>query len=423
MSKLASIGSAIGLPIVLASAYGLAGLNITPLPEGVNAPAKVAQVMEAASSAASAATSDATAPATHPAVPGIMPANYSGPTGAFGIGRVATPEEIAAWDFDVRPDGLGLPEGGMSVTDGEEVFLDKCAVCHGDFGEGAGRWPVLSGGQGTLEDDRPVKTIGSYWPYLSTAYDYIYRAMPFGEAGTLTADETYGIVAYLLYVNDVVDDEEFVLSKENFTDVKLPNEANFIDDDRDTTEVPQFTKANVCMSDCKPTVDITKTAMAVGVTPEDEHTQVIADAMAAKKAMMGGAAPAEEAAAPAAEETKVASAAAPAPAAGGDAELIKKGEKAYKKCKSCHQIGDGAKNKTGPILTGIVGQPAGAVEGFKYSKAMTEAAAGGLVWDDASIAQFLTKPKGMIKGTKMSFSGMKKEADRTAIIAYLKSIN
>jgi len=424
MSKLASIGSVIGLPIVLASAYGLAGLNITPLPEGVNAPAKVAQVMNAASSVASAATSDATAPATHPAVPGIMPANYSGPTGAFGIGRVATPDEIAAWDFDVRPDGLGLPEGGMSVIDGEEVFLDKCAVCHGDFGEGAGRWPVLSGGQGTLEDDRPVKTIGSYWPYLSTAYDYIYRAMPFGEAGTLTADETYGIVAYLLYVNDIVEDEEFVLSNENFNDIKLPNEANFIDDDRDTTEVPQFTKANICMSNCKDTVEVSAKAVVVDVTPEDEHSAAIAAAIAAKKAAMAGAAPAEEAAAPAAEGTQVAAATAPAaeaPAAGGDAELIAKGEKAYKKCKSCHQVGEGAKNKTGPVLTGIVGAPAGAVEGFKYSKPLMAAAEGGLVWDDASLDMFLTKPKAMIKGTKMSFSGMKKESDRAAIIAYLKT--
>ncbi|MGV6812695.1 MAG: c-type cytochrome [Brevirhabdus sp.] len=353
---------------------------------------------------------------------GIVPAGYSGPVGHFGIGRTALPEEIAAWDHDVRPDGLGLPEGGMSVADGEEVYLEKCAVCHGDFGEANGRWPVLAGGQGTLEDDRPVKTIGSYWPYLSTAYDYIYRAMPFGEAGTLTADETYGIVAYLLYANDIIDDDEFVLSKENFTSIHLPNEENFIMDDRDTTEVPAFTKANVCMSDCKPTVEITAEAVIVDVTPEDEYSQAIAAAIAAKKAAMAGK-PAEEAAAPAAEATTVASAEAPAeaPAAGGDAALIAKGEKAFKKCKSCHQVGEGAKNKTGPVLNGIVGHPAGAVDGFKYSKPMLAAAEGGLVWDEASLDQFLTKPKDMIKGTKMSFSGMKKEGDRAAIIAYLKT--
>jgi len=407
--------------VVLAAAYGLAGLNITPLPEGVTAPAKVAEVMEVASSAATAATGDAApAAAATDAMAGIVPAGYSGPVGSFGLGREATTDEVAAWDFDVRPDGLGLPEGSMSVIDGEEIYLEKCAVCHGDFGEGAGRWPVLSGGHGTLEDERPVKTIGSFWPYLATAYDYIYRAMPFGEAGTLTADETYGIVAYLLYVNDLVDDEEFVLSKENFLDIRLPNEANFIEDDRDTTEVPQFTKANICMTDCKPTVEVTAKALVVDVTPEDEHSMAIAAAIEAKKAAMSGAAPAV---APAAEETVVASAEAPAeaPAAGGDAELIAKGEKAYKKCKSCHQIGEGAKNKTGPMLNGIVGAAAGAVDGFKYSKPLLAAAEGGLVWDDASLDQFLIKPKDMIKGTKMSFSGMKKEGDRAAIIAYLKT--
>ncbi|MBO6562710.1 MAG: cytochrome c, partial [Nisaea sp.] len=90
----------------------------------------------------------------------------------YGLGRAATPDEVAAWDIDVRPDGLGLPEGKGSVADGEAIYTERCAVCHGDFGEAVGRWPVLAGGQGTLMSARPVKTIGSYWPYLSTVWDY-----------------------------------------------------------------------------------------------------------------------------------------------------------------------------------------------------------------------------------------------------------
>ena len=87
------------------------------------------------------------------------------------------------------------------------MFVDRCASCHGEFAEGADNWPVLAGGFDTLADEDPVKTVGSYWPHLSTAWDYISRSMPFGEAGTLTADETYAIVAYILYSNDLVDDD------------------------------------------------------------------------------------------------------------------------------------------------------------------------------------------------------------------------
>ena len=107
-----------------------------------------------------------------------------------------------------------------------------------------------------------------------------------------------------------------------------------------------------------------------------------------------------------------------APSFAADAE---KGEKTFKKCKSCHQVGEGAKNKTGPVLTGIVGAPAGAVEGFRYSKPLKSAAEGGLVWSEAELAAFLTKPKKYMKGTKMSFAGLKKEADVAAVIAYLKA--
>lgn len=188
--------------------------------------------------------------------------------GSFGLGTPASPEEIAGWDIDVRPDGTGLPEGRGTVAEGEVIFTEQCAVCHGDFGEGAGRWPVLAGGQDTLTSEAPVKTIGSYWPYLSTVYDYIHRAMPYGNAQSLSADETYAVVAYLLYLNDIVDDEEFELSKENFTSVRLPNEDGFIDDGRPDT--PLASEAPPCMRECKAEVKITKRARIIDVTPEDD---------------------------------------------------------------------------------------------------------------------------------------------------------
>lgn len=178
------------------------------------------------------------------------------------------PEEVIAWDIDVRPDGLGLPKGRGNVLDGEEVFVEQCASCHGDFGEGRDRWPVLAGGLDTLTDDRPVKTIGSYWPYLSTVYDYIRRAMPFGDARSLSDDEVYAITAYLLYMNDIVTDDEFELSYENFAQTRLPNEANFIPDNR-MEESHWATNAEPCMSDCKPgPAVITMRARILDVTPE-----------------------------------------------------------------------------------------------------------------------------------------------------------
>ncbi len=188
--------------------------------------------------------------------------------GVFHLGREATAEEIAAWDIDIRPDGKGLPKGKGTVTEGEEIFAEACAVCHGDFGEGRDRWPVLAGGFDTLTAERPVKTIGSYWPYLSTVYDYVRRAMPFGDARSLSDDDVYAITAYLLYLNDVVTDEEFELSSENFSDVHLPNEENFFMDDR-ADEKHYAAKSEPCMTECKPgPVKITKRAAVLDVTPE-----------------------------------------------------------------------------------------------------------------------------------------------------------
>src|SRR5215475_8023198 len=153
----------------------------------------------------------------------------------YGIGHVATPEQLAGWDIDVRPDGQGAPPGRGSVKDGEKIYMEKCAACHGEFGESAGRWPQIAQGKGTLASHDPVKTVGSYYPYLSSVVDYIRRAMPFGDAESLTNDELYAVVAYVLNLNDIVDDN-FVLSKETWAKVKMPNQGGFYDDDREITE-------------------------------------------------------------------------------------------------------------------------------------------------------------------------------------------
>jgi len=217
------------------------------------------------SAAAPAPEKIETAAASKPAP--TATASAAGAGKVFGLGRVATNEEVTAWDIDIRPDGVGLPVGSGTVAVGEELFTDQCAVCHGDFGEGVGRWPVLAGGQDTLTEERPEKTIGSYWPYLSTVYDYVRRAMPYGNARSLSDDDVYAITAYLLYLNDLVDDEDFELSDKNFLEVRLPNEENFIADDRNA-EAHFASKGEPCMENCtdKP-VEITMHALILDVTP------------------------------------------------------------------------------------------------------------------------------------------------------------
>ncbi|SMR71797.1 sulfur dehydrogenase subunit SoxD [Aliiroseovarius halocynthiae] len=340
----------------------------------------------------------------------------------LGLGRAATEAEVAAWDLDIFPDGSNLPAGKGDVWTGEEVFADACAVCHGEFAEGAGNWPKLAGGADTLDHEDPLKTVGSYWPYLSTTFDYVRRSMPFGAAGTLSDDDVYAIVAYILYSNDLVDDD-FVLSKETFSDVVLPNAEGFIVDDRAETEYGTFT--NRCMSDCKPgAVEITTTV----VFPGDPNSGF--DATPISQAVMGtagatpdAAASTEEASAedaPAEETAVVGEVAAPAVMA-LDEELVAKGEKVFKKCKACHKVGDKAKNGTGPILNGVFGRAAGTVDGFKYSKPMLAAAEGGLVWDETELSGYLANPRKYMKGTKMSFAGLKKDKDVAAILEFLKS--
>ena len=333
----------------------------------------------------------------------------------LGLGRPATDDEIAAWNHDVNPAGAGLPVGSGSVEDGEALFGDYCAICHGDFAEGVDNWPKLAGGQGTLNRKDPLKTVGSYWPHLTTTWDYVNRSMPFGNAQTLTTDEVYAVVAYILYSNDLVEDD-FVLSNENLLDIELPNKDGFIVDDRPETEYPKWS-GEPCMTNCKESVEITMKAMVLDVTPEETKARKVQEMI---KATNPRNAPAAEAASAAAE---AASPAAESPSAVPDAALIAKGETVFKKCSACHQVGEGAQNKVGPALNGIVGHPAGAIDGFRYSNPLKKAAEDGLIWDEAALTQFLSKPRDFIKGTKMSFAGLKKDEDIAAVIAYLRSLS
>lgn len=333
--------------------------------------------------------------------------------GNSGLGRPALPDEITAWDLDVRPDGTGLPPGSGSVEVGEELFSSYCAICHGDFAEGVDNWPKLSGGQDTLDHEDPLKTVGSYWPYLSTAWDYINRTMPFGNAQSLEPDEVYAVVAYILYSNDMVD-EDFALSNDNFLDVEMVNAAGFIVDDRPVSEYPRFSQ-EPCMKNCKAAVEITMRAAVLDVTPEEtkaRQIQEMIDATNPRNKPQPAAVEAQEAVTEQAP-TEV--------AAVVDPVLVAAGEKVFRKCKACHQVGEGAKRRIGPVLNGVVDGAAGARDGFKYSKVLQEAAAAGLVWTNDELTAFLKKPKTYLKGTKMSFAGLKKQDDISAVIAYLSS--
>lgn len=142
----------------------------------------------------------------------------------FGIGRVATADEIRAVDIDAMPDGRGLPPGKGTVAEGAAVYAAKCQACHGASGQN-GKFDRLVG----LEAD--VKTVGNYWPYATTLYDYTARSMPFLQPGTLTPDEVYGVVAYLLHLNQIVP-ESAVMDATTLPQVKMPARDKFVVDDR-----------------------------------------------------------------------------------------------------------------------------------------------------------------------------------------------
>ena len=143
------------------------------------------------------------------------------------LGKPISPEDLASWDISIGPDGVGLPPGSGTVKQGEAVFVAKCQACHNEKGAGTPN-DRLVGGQGSLPGERPpVKTIGSYWPFATTLFDYIRRAMPFNESKSLTNDELYGVVAYLLNLNGVIQESE-TMNAQSLPKVAMPNHDGFI---------------------------------------------------------------------------------------------------------------------------------------------------------------------------------------------------
>jgi cytochrome c len=142
------------------------------------------------------------------------------------LGRAATPEEVSRADLSIAPDGRNLPPGSGSVAAGASVFQTKCAACHGAAGAG-GPMDRLTGGLGTLTSDRPVKTVASYWPYATTVFDYIRRAMPPTAPQSLSNDEVYAVTAYLLSIDGIVP-QNAVLDARTLPTVRMPNRDGFV---------------------------------------------------------------------------------------------------------------------------------------------------------------------------------------------------
>lgn len=148
----------------------------------------------------------------------------------YGIGRPATAVEISGWNIDVGRDGRNLPKGSGSVNHGREVFAQQCASCHGDNGKG-GLGDRLVGGQGTIGTARPIRTVGSFWPYAPTLFDYIRRAMPQNAPQSLSDDDVYAVSAYILNLNELVGADETIDAK-SLAAIKMPNRDKFVGDAR-----------------------------------------------------------------------------------------------------------------------------------------------------------------------------------------------
>jgi cytochrome c len=143
------------------------------------------------------------------------------------FGQPIAPADIAPWDISIGPDGVGLPPGRGTAAQGEAVYAAKCQACHGEKAVG-GPNDRLAGGQGSLAPDKaPVRTVGSYWPYATTLFDYVRRAMPFQESQSLGNDEVYAVAAYILHLNGIVGADE-VLDAQSLPKIKMPNRDNFI---------------------------------------------------------------------------------------------------------------------------------------------------------------------------------------------------
>jgi cytochrome c2 len=293
----------------------------------------------------------------------------------FNLGVPATEAQINAWDIDIRPDGKGLPVGSSNAIDGEAPYVKKCAACHGEFAEGAGRYPALAGGMSSLDTQHPVKTVGSYWPYASTVFDYIRRAMPYGHAQSLTNDEVYGVTAYILYSSEIIEDD-FVLDQNTLAQVQMPNKDGFIKDTR-----PDTPPTTICMKNCLSSAPVViGKARQIDVTPEDEEETVAAVVVAKSSSQQG--------------------------------EAVFAGQ-----CMACHAVAKG-ENKFGPSLHNIVGQKVASVAGFSnYSAAIKSFDA---LWTKANLRQFLSGPQDFMPGTTMPYGGLQDVGELESLIVYLK---
>jgi mono/diheme cytochrome c family protein len=153
----------------------------------------------------------------------------------YGVGRTPTAGEIRQWDISAFPDGTGLPAGSGSVTDGKEIYANRCSKCHGAAGQGRDSVPLV-GGRGTLNSARPLKTVESYWPYATTVFDYVNRAMPFNQPGTLTTNQVYAVTAYVLFLGHILP-ADAVLDAQSLPKVRMPNRDGFVRDPRPDTSV------------------------------------------------------------------------------------------------------------------------------------------------------------------------------------------
>lgn len=159
----------------------------------------------------------------------------------YGVGRPASAADIVARDYSITAKGVGLPSGGGSAKEGQELYVKHCSTCHGLKGEGDAEQgnPAIAGGVGTIASPKPVKTVGSYWPYAPGVFDYIRRAMPYDNPRTLKADEYYAITAYVLSLSGIVKPEERLDAK-SLPEVKMPNRDGFVADPRVAGKKPVY---------------------------------------------------------------------------------------------------------------------------------------------------------------------------------------
>jgi cytochrome c len=164
---------------------------------------------------------------------GLALAEQQGYGGPFGFGTTPSEQELAAVDIDAMPDGRGLPPGSGTYAQGKEVYAAQCAACHGEQLQGLPEvgGDKLIGGRGSLASGSPIKTIESYWPYATTVFDYINRAMPLHAPGSLTDDEVYAVSAFILGEAGIIDQDQ-VMDAESLAAVEMPNRDGFIPDPR-----------------------------------------------------------------------------------------------------------------------------------------------------------------------------------------------